>query len=135
MSDNDTVFDDQHHEFINDNESAIVNLVDFIADYTKLSAAEVAKKYDIARTLVGNGAALLQGLGFNVVKEEPSADFDKELAKTLFVGGATTRAIAKHLSARAGAEVKTHAVTAYLRKEGLIKQSVAIDTILAKKAA
>jgi hypothetical protein len=112
-------------------------LEQFIEDYASLKPADIAKKYDIPRTVIGNGAALLKALGFDITTgvRKSAVAFDGGVVKHLFVNGATVKQIADHLTKTTGATVKTITISAFLKREGLIKAPVSVEDILKADAA
>lgn len=101
-------------------------LEQFIADYGKATPTQIAEKYGLAKTVVGNGAALLKGLGFDIATTErkPAVAFDEKVAVHLHEKGVPLKQIADHL------KVKTVSVSAFLKREGYIRPPVSIEEAL-----
>jgi len=115
-----------------------VNVIEeFIADYKSAPVADVANKWGLNRTVVGNGVALLNALGFNVETKTggrgaalDAVEFDREFASLLHDRGASVRDIAAFLTKRDGKELKTAAVTHYLKSVGKIASKADINEIV-----
>jgi hypothetical protein len=116
---------------------AIGVVEEFIADYKAAPVADVANKWGLNRTVVGNGVALLSALGFDVATKSggrgaalDAVEFDREFAALLHDRGASTRDIATFLTKRDGKEVKPAAVTHYLKSIGKIASKNDINEIV-----
>jgi hypothetical protein len=115
-----------------------VNVIEeFIADYKSAPVADVANKWGLNRTVVGNGVALLNALGFNVETKTggrgaalDAVEFDREFAALLHDRGASVRDIAAFLTKRDGKELKPAAVTHYLKSVGKIASKADINEIV-----
>jgi hypothetical protein len=117
------------------NSDALSNLERFVADFGEMSSAAMAEKYGVARPLIGQGAALLRGLGVDIAVKSArtkSQQFDEELVERLFDGGAKVKDIAYHLTIN-GTPVKTVTLTRWLQKIGKLRKTVSLERVLANQ--